>query len=135
MEKLSDWIRRKLAENPTLSQAGLARATKTSRANVSQWCAPDTHVNLRAENLYAVARYFNVDVSDVPSAAWKGLPKLPNVKPQPDNPFPHADSAMLLELYETAAKLPVTRKAKLLELARAEALAWESELALLKAKS
>lgn len=40
--------------------------------------------------------------------------------PSPDNPFPNADAAMLDEINELAYRLPVTRKAKLLEMARRE---------------
>ena len=127
METLSNWLLQKFAKNPHLSRADLARAANTSRANVALWTKKGTHVNLKTENLYAVARFFGADVSEVPSPVWKGIPKAPTSKPQKNDPYPNADRAMLVELYELAAALPVTRKALLLEMARAELIAWKKE--------
>ena len=127
MEKLSDWLLQKFANNPHLSRADLARAASTSRANVALWTKKGSNVNLKTENLYAVARFFGVEVSEVPSAVWRGIPKAPTNKPRLNDPYPNADRAMLVELYELAAALPVTRKALLLEIARAELIAWKKE--------
>lgn len=134
MERLSDWINRMLAAQ-NRSKADLARFANTSRANVTLWTKKGTHVQLKTENLFAIAKFFGVDVSEVPGVMFDKAPKQRAVrKPALDDPFPNADAAMLSELNDIAALLPVTRKAKLLELARSEVIAWKIEQLQVKSK-
>lgn len=120
METLADWIRGKLLTSGR-SAADLARFCKVSRANITHWTSATKEVKLKAENLYALASFFGADVTEIPGALYKP----PNQRgagraPHPNNPYPNADAAMLAELFDLASALPVTRKAKLLELARLE---------------
>lgn len=77
-------------------------------------------LGLSADDLLAGKIALNAPAPPAPLPPPTTARKTAAHAPGPDNPFVNADAAMLDEINELAYRLPVTRKAKLLEIARRE---------------